>query len=150
MDSYRIIHLSGKEDYQLMVEAYKEAGVEALVHPFLHRMEEAYGQADLVICRAGATTLAEVTACGLPAILIPYPWATHGHQEQNARWLEGSGGAAVIKDGELTGERLARTILNLMAEEGKLARMAENSRRLGKPTAGEKVVERILHLARKC
>ncbi len=121
-----------------------------MVHPFLHRMEEAYGQADLVICRAGATTLAEVTACGLPAILIPYPWATHGHQEQNARWLEGSGAAVMIRDGELTGERLARAILSLMSEEGKLSQMAENSRRLGKPEAGEKVVERILHLARKC
>ena len=150
MGSYRVIHLSGREDYQLMVETYKKTGVEAVVHPFLHRMEDAYSRADLVICRAGATTLAELTSCGLPAILIPYPWATHGHQEQNARWLERSGGGVMIRDGELTGEKLAGTILNLMSEERKLARMAENSRRLGKPKAAEKVVERILSLAKKC
>lgn len=149
MGSWQIIHLSGKEDYDLMVRTYKKAGMEALVHPFLQRIGEAYGEADLVVARAGATTLAEITVCGLPAIFIPYSLATKHHQEKNARWLEGKGAAITLREEELTGERLAGTILSLMADEERLSLMAENSRRWSKPQAAEEVVERILGLARK-
>lgn len=148
MSAWQIIHLSGREDYDLMVRTYKKAGIEAVVHPFLQRMEEAYGQADLVVARAGATTLAELMAGGLPAILIPYSFATHHHQEKNARWLEKRGGAVTIKERELTGEKLAETILSLTSNEEKLSRMAENSYRLGKPKAAEAVVARVLALAK--
>ena len=149
MGSWQIIHLSGKEDYELMVGTYKEAGIEAVVYPFLERMEEAYGEADLVVARAGATTVAEIMACGLPAILIPYSFATKHHQERNARWLEGKGAAITLREEKLTGERLAETILSLISDEERLSRMAEKSRRLSKPQAAEEVVKRMLDLARK-
>ena len=149
MSSWKIIHLSGEEDCTLMVRIYKEAGIEAVVYPFLQCMEEAYGEADLVVARAGATTVAEIMACGLPAILIPYPFAAQHHQEKNARWLEEKGAAITLREEELTGERLAGTILSLIADEEKLSQMAESSQRVSKPQAAEEVVERILGLARK-
>ena len=149
MSAWRIVHLSGREDDDLMVQAYKKAGMEAIVHSFFHQMEEIYRQADLVVARAGATTIAELTACGLPAILIPYPFAAEHHQDKNAHWLEERGAVVTIKGKELTGEKLAETILSLISNEERLSRMAENSRRLSKPKAAEEVAERILCLARK-
>ena len=149
MHSWRIIHLSGKEDYDLMVRTYKKARMEVVVHPFLHCMEEAYREASLVVARAGATTVAEIMACGLPAILIPYPLATHHHQEENARWLERKGAAITIRERELTGESLAGTILNLISDDERLSLMAENSKSLGQPGAAEAVVSRVIALAAK-
>ncbi len=148
MGSWQIIHLSGKEDYSLMVQAYKRAGMAAIVYPFLHRVEDVYQEADLVVARAGATTVAEIVACGLPAIFIPYPLATHHHQEENARWLEKRGAAITIKERELTGKRIAETILSLIADEERLSRMAESSKSLGKPGAAEAVVARVMVLGK--
>lgn len=149
ISSWQIIHLSGEKDYDLMVQTYEKAGMEAIVHPFLQRMEKAYQETDLVVARAGATTVAEIMACGLPAILIPYPLATHHHQEENARWLEKKGAAITIRERELTGERLAGTILNLISDEERLSRMAENSKSLGQLGAPEGIVARVIALARR-
>ncbi len=147
MNSWQIIHLSGREDYELMVRTYKRAGMKAMVYPFLHRMEEAYQEADLVIARAGATSVAEIIACGLPAIFIPYPLATEHHQEENARWLEKAGAAITIREKELSGKKFAETILNLIADGERLSRMAENSKSLGHPGAAEAIVARVIALA---
>ncbi|MCD5401704.1 undecaprenyldiphospho-muramoylpentapeptide beta-N-acetylglucosaminyltransferase [candidate division NPL-UPA2 bacterium] len=149
MSSWQIIHLSGREDCDLMVRTYKKAEMEAVVYPFLHCMEEAYQEADLVVARAGATTVAEIMACGLPAILIPYSLATEHHQEENARWLERKGAAITIRERELTGERLAETILSLMVDEERLSWMAESSKGLSRPEAAEAVVARVITLARR-
>ncbi len=149
MNSWQIIHLSGGKDHDLMVRTYKEAEMEARVYPFLQRMEEAYREADLVVARAGATTVAEIMACGLPSILVPYPLATYHHQEENARWLERRGAAITLREKELTGEKLAKTILSLMADEERLSRMAEKSKSLGRPEAANDIVNRVMALGKR-
>ncbi len=110
-------------------------------------MASAYREADLVLSRAGATSIAEITACGRPAILVPFPQAAHGHQEKNARALEAEGAARVILQRDLGGERLAEAISDLIDHPSLLSEMAANSRRLGKPEAGRKAAELGLRLA---
>lgn len=142
----RIVHQAGEKDAEWVQMGYSEKGFDAVVTPFLSPVSEAYRAADLVICRSGATTVAELTACGRPAILVPFPWATHGHQEKNARALVEAGAAEMILENDLTGERLARTITTLLTEPGRLDQMAERSRRLGRPDATEKIVMDCLEL----
>ncbi|MDR7434922.1 MAG: undecaprenyldiphospho-muramoylpentapeptide beta-N-acetylglucosaminyltransferase [Armatimonadota bacterium] len=114
----------------------------------LEEMADAYASADLVVCRAGATTLAEITAVGLPAILVPYPYAAEGHQEQNARILEEAGAAVVLLQNELNGPRLAGEISRLLRDRSLLRAMADASKRCGRPDATREVVHLILELAR--
>ena len=124
-------------------------GSELLVRalPFLDRMELAYALADLVVCRAGATTVAEVTACGLPSILVPYPYATARHQEANARAVQRAGGASVLLDEELLGEVLAERIESLIDDEERLTAMSERSASFGRPDAAEKVAALVMEQA---
>lgn len=105
------------------------------VIPFLERMELAYAAADLVVARAGATTVAEVSACGVPAILIPYPYATGRHQEANARALRRAGGASVLLDDELDGAVLAERIGSLLEDADALRSMGERARAWSRPEA---------------
>ncbi|HUK56715.1 MAG TPA: undecaprenyldiphospho-muramoylpentapeptide beta-N-acetylglucosaminyltransferase [Nitrospiria bacterium] len=142
----RIVHQSGERDAGWLEEKYAVGGFEAVVTPFLSPVSEAYRAADLVVCRSGATTVAELTACGRPSILIPFPFATHGHQEKNARALADAGAAELILERDLTGERLAKTITTLLAQPTLLGRMSERSRRLGRPDAAEKIVNDCLGL----
>jgi UDP-N-acetylglucosamine--N-acetylmuramyl-(pentapeptide) pyrophosphoryl-undecaprenol N-acetylglucosamine transferase len=142
----RIIHQSGEKDAGWLQEGYTGRGFDAVVSPFLAPVSEAYRAADLVVCRSGATTVAELTARGLPAILIPFPFATHGHQEKNARALAEAGAAEVILERDLTGERMAGSITTLLTHPGRLDQMAERSRRLGRPEAAEKIVADCLQL----
>jgi UDP-N-acetylglucosamine--N-acetylmuramyl-(pentapeptide) pyrophosphoryl-undecaprenol N-acetylglucosamine transferase len=109
--------------------------------PFLERMELAYAVADLVVSRAGATTVAEIAVCGLPAVLVPYPYATGGHQEANARALERAGGATVVLDQAATGEGLSRRIEALLDDAGRLLSMARASRRFGRPDAADALAD---------
>ncbi|HXF57641.1 MAG TPA: UDP-N-acetylmuramate--L-alanine ligase, partial [Actinomycetota bacterium] len=110
---------------------------------YLDRMELAYACADLVVCRAGATTVAELTACGLPALLVPYPYATGRHQEANARALQRTGAASVLRDQELTAVALARRVESLVDHEERLRAMAERSRALGRPDAAERLADLV-------
>jgi UDP-N-acetylglucosamine--N-acetylmuramyl-(pentapeptide) pyrophosphoryl-undecaprenol N-acetylglucosamine transferase len=102
--------------------------------------------ADLVVYRAGATGLAELTARGIPAILIPYPYAAENHQEHNARALEAAGAAKVILNRELKSENLQSTLQELLADEKKLAAMAAASRALGKPQAAEDIANMVIEM----
>ncbi len=115
---------------------------------YIEDMADAYACADLIICRAGAGTLAEATANGLPVVAVPYPHAAEGHQEANARLLESSGAAVVVPDAELSGSRLADLVGGLRNDPQRLAAMAEASRRLGRPQAAERVAELIVAAAR--
>lgn len=115
--------------------------------PYLDDMAAAYAAADLYVGRAGATTLAEVTARGLPAVLVPSPNVAHQEQDHNARVLERAGAARVIPDAELTGRRLVETVLALLADGDALRRMAAASRGLGRPGALADIVDRVLELA---
>lgn len=109
------------------------------VLPYIEDMAAAYAAADLVMCRAGAITLAELTARGLPAILVPYPYAAEDHQTANARTVERAGAAVIIADDQLDGAAIVEQIPSLLANRAKLARMAEASKRLGRPDAAERI-----------
>ena len=132
-----IVHQTGFEDHERTQTLYAEAGVDAEVVPFLYDMPKALKAADLVIARSGAGTLAELAVCGKAAILIPFPHATHGHQEKNARAAEAEGAATVIPQSELTGDGLAREIESFLNDPDRLKRMAERSfaRRMTNATA---------------
>lgn len=116
---------------------------------FLDRMELAYAAADLVVARAGAATIAEVAACGLPAVLVPYPYATGRHQEANARALQRAGGASVLADHDLTPERLADRIESLLDHEERLVVMAERSASWGRPDAADAVADLVAEVAKE-
>src|SRR5207249_2274211 len=136
----QVIHQTGEHDYEEVAVAYRNARLEAEVCPFIVDVPRAFRQADLIVSRSGATTVAEITACGKPAILIPFPHAIHGHQERNARILEQAGAAMVILDVGLTGEALATAITALLGDPGRLGEMGRCSRGLGRADSAERVV----------
>jgi UDP-N-acetylglucosamine--N-acetylmuramyl-(pentapeptide) pyrophosphoryl-undecaprenol N-acetylglucosamine transferase len=105
--------------------------------PFVERMELVYASADLAVCRAGASTVAELSVCGVPALLVPYPYATGRHQEANARALQRAGGASVLLDDQLGSESLADRIIELVDHRERLALMTEASTAFGKPEAAD-------------
>ena len=114
---------------------------------YLDRMDLAYACADLVVSRAGATTVAELTVCGLPALLIPYPYATGRHQEANARALQRAGGASLLLDEQLSAESVAGRIASLIDHDERLAAMAERSASFGRPDAAERLADLMEELA---
>ena len=115
---------------------------------YLDRMELAYACADLAVSRAGATTMAELTVCGLPALLIPYPYATRRHQEANARALQRAGGASVMLDEQLSADELASRIEGLIDHGERLTAMAERSRAFGRPDAVERLADLVSEVGR--
>jgi UDP-N-acetylglucosamine--N-acetylmuramyl-(pentapeptide) pyrophosphoryl-undecaprenol N-acetylglucosamine transferase len=139
--SLRIIHQTGQADLTSVKNAYGSMPFEAEVLPFIDRMDEAYARADLVLCRAGATTVAELTAFGKAAILVPYPYAIYDHQRWNAKALHDSGAAEMILDRELTGEILARRIRDHLAAPERLKKMEEAARAIGRPEAAARIVD---------
>ncbi len=143
-----LTHQTGERDLALVRDGYERAGIAARVEPFLYRMDREVDAADLVVCRAGATTLAELTAAGRPAILIPLPTATDDHQRRNAEALAERGAADVIDQRDLTGARLADAILALVHDAARRRRMAEAARQLARPDAARVIVARALALAR--
>lgn len=143
----QIILQTGKKTYDEIVEKSKDLKMKIIVLPYIDDMAKAYAAADLVISRAGAISIAETTVCGLPAILIPYPYATANHQEKNARILEQHGAAKVILESELNAEKLAELIIILIRQPQNLAAMAEKSRQLGKPQATFEICNLIQNLA---
>jgi UDP-N-acetylglucosamine--N-acetylmuramyl-(pentapeptide) pyrophosphoryl-undecaprenol N-acetylglucosamine transferase len=129
--------------------SYAQAGVRADVRPFIEDMSEAYGWADLVICRAGALTVSELAAVGVAAVLVPYPNAVDDHQAYNAQYLVRDEAAVLIADRELTAERLAAELQRLCAGRGRLLAMAERARLLAKPRATDDLAAACLELARR-
>jgi UDP-N-acetylglucosamine--N-acetylmuramyl-(pentapeptide) pyrophosphoryl-undecaprenol N-acetylglucosamine transferase len=115
---------TGKEDAAWVRRQVEGKPVVASVHAFIHNIEEAYTVADLIVCRAGAMTLSEVVASGIPAIVVPYPHAADNHQERNAEELVERGAAVMVRDSELTGDRLMREVQGLLGDRQRLRRMA--------------------------
>lgn len=144
----RVLHQTGQADYAAIKEAYAALPFDAEVVPFIDRMDQAYARADLLVCRAGATTVAELTAFGKAAILVPYPYAIYDHQRGNAQALQERGAADMILDRELSGENLAARIRSFFADRGRIERMASAARALGRPDAAARVVEECYALAR--
>jgi UDP-N-acetylglucosamine--N-acetylmuramyl-(pentapeptide) pyrophosphoryl-undecaprenol N-acetylglucosamine transferase len=136
----RVVHQTGAADEEWVRGRYRDMAVGAEVVAFVEDMGRAYGQADVVVCRAGATTLAELTAVGKPAILVPYPYAADDHQRANAEVLVRANAAEMILDRELTAARLADTVLRLANDQPGLQAMAEATRALAMPDATQRVV----------
>ncbi|MBF0557596.1 MAG: undecaprenyldiphospho-muramoylpentapeptide beta-N-acetylglucosaminyltransferase [Nitrospirae bacterium] len=145
----QFLHQTGEKDYEKVTEAYRRLGFKGIVVPFIYQMAEAYAMADMVICRSGATTLAEITAIGKPAILIPYPFAASNHQEYNARKLQDMGAARVVLDRSLSGELLSEMVRELYGDEHACREMQKASVAFGRIDAAEKVVDIALSLVRK-
>ncbi len=143
-----IRHQAGERTLALAQQAYADAKIEAEVTAFIADMAEAYAWADLVVCRSGALTVSELAAAGLPAILVPYPHAVDDHQVGNARWLSKAGAAHLLLQREMTVERLAALLAELLADPTRRLRMAEAARAKAQPDAAERIAEACLELAR--
>ena len=141
-----IIHQTGEHDESHVREKYTELGINARVEAFFRDMAEIYSQADLVVSRAGATTLAELTVFHKPAILVPFPYAADNHQEINGRYLVEAGGGLMFKQSELNGEILAMAIKRLLTDTKHLAEMAANSGKIAKPEATGTIVNGCMEL----
>lgn len=148
-DRLRITHQTGESDCGWVQSQYAEKTMPANVQAFIHDMAEQYRKASLIICRAGASTLGEITACGKMAILVPYPHATHNHQEHNARVLEAAGAGEIILDKDVSGERLAQSILRAYEQPEKRLEMENNCYALGKRDATKKALQLCLTLLNK-
>ena len=144
----QVVVLTGSGHHAEVVEGLADRGnLLVRARAFLDEMELAYAVADLVVCRAGATTVAEVTACGLPAVMIPYPYATAHHQDANASAVVRSGGAVVIPDGELDGQILAERIRDLVDDRERLVAMARGSAAFGRPDAADALADLTAEVA---
>ena len=143
----QVVWQTGQEEEEAMRAKANGLPFPVRVLAYLDAMEKAYAVADLAVCRAGAMTIAELTACGVPAILVPYPHATHDHQTQNARGLTERGAAEMIPDAEVNGTELAKRVLGLFADESRLRRMARNARAFARTNAAERLVGSIEGLA---
>lgn len=141
-DDIQFILQTGRREYKRISRHLQNDNVAVL--PFIRQMGDMYSLADLVVTRAGAMSLAEVTACGKASILIPFPYATHNHQEANARVLVDVGAAQMILDKELTGEDLASRIVKLIDTPRKLREMSNNALSLARPDAAEKIATALL------
>jgi UDP-N-acetylglucosamine--N-acetylmuramyl-(pentapeptide) pyrophosphoryl-undecaprenol N-acetylglucosamine transferase len=141
------IHQTGPADEAAVAAAYRQMDTPARVQAFFTDMAAQYLQADLVVCRAGATTLAEITALGKAAVFIPFPYAADDHQTLNARRLVDAGAAEMIVEQELNGELLAGRIGFYASHPEVLAGLAEQSARLGKPDAARRIVDECYRLA---
>jgi UDP-N-acetylglucosamine--N-acetylmuramyl-(pentapeptide) pyrophosphoryl-undecaprenol N-acetylglucosamine transferase len=141
-----VVHQSGEKHLEALRQHYAHAAVEGELVAFIDDMARRYAEADLVICRAGAVTIAELSAAGSASILVPFPYAVDDHQTANARFLAERGAAILLSQSELTAQRLARLIASL--DRPKLADMATKARALGKPDAAKIVAQRCMELAK--
>ncbi len=141
-----ITHQTGQRDLDPVRDAYRQAGLDAKVEPFLFEMDREMKRADLIVCRAGATTIAELAAAGRPAVLIPLPTAADDHQRRNAEVLARAGAAELVEQKDLTGTLLAERIVALAADHDRRAAMGQAARRFARPDAARVIVDRALEL----
>lgn len=142
-----ITHQTGERDLDLVRAAYERAGMAARVEAFIYEIEREMKAADVVICRSGATTLAELAASGTPAILVPLPNSTDDHQRRNAEVVAGAGAAVVIEERDLTGETLAAAMTGLLGNGDARRRMAGAARALARPDAAARIADKVYELA---
>ena len=142
----KLIHQTGTADEERVKGGYAAAGLQAEVSSFFTDMASLYKQADLVVARAGATTLAELAVMGLPALLIPYPYAADDHQAKNGRYYVEGGGARMYREADLDGRLLASSITELLVNRGKLEEMAVKMKKMGRPEATRLIVDDCLKL----
>jgi UDP-N-acetylglucosamine--N-acetylmuramyl-(pentapeptide) pyrophosphoryl-undecaprenol N-acetylglucosamine transferase len=137
-----IIHQSGHPDYAETVRGYQENGWPNVdVQAFITDMAQAYAKANLIVCRAGATTLAELTACGRPAVLVPYPHAAAGHQSVNAQAMAAKGAALMMQEADMTPERLAKLLNGLLHDRTSLMTMSAAAKGLARRGAAARLLQ---------
>lgn len=152
-EDIQLLHVTGQSEYNNIVGNLKKYGIDEknsgniIIKPYLYNMPQALACSDLAIFRAGAIGLAELTARGIPAILVPYPYAAENHQEYNARAVEHSGAAVVIRDNELNGDKLIAVIERIMGNTAVLSDMAVASKALGRPEAAVEIARAAVNLA---
>jgi UDP-N-acetylglucosamine--N-acetylmuramyl-(pentapeptide) pyrophosphoryl-undecaprenol N-acetylglucosamine transferase len=142
-----LVHQTGERELDQVRQGYARAGVAARIVPYLDAVADEMTAADLVIARAGATTLAELAAAGRPAVLVPFPAATDDHQRRNAMVVVNAGGAVMLEEAGLTGARLADVVEGLLRDPARLAGMSNAIRTLARPDAAARIVDRLLELA---
>jgi UDP-N-acetylglucosamine--N-acetylmuramyl-(pentapeptide) pyrophosphoryl-undecaprenol N-acetylglucosamine transferase len=140
-------HQCGEKNLEAARAAYDEAGVSASIEPFIRDMAEAYGWADLVICRAGALTVSELCAAGIGAVLVPFPHAVDDHQTRNGQHMVKAGAAILVPQPKLNPEVLAETLKDLATDRKRILTMAKAARSLARPDATERVVNYCLEAA---
>src|SRR5215467_4829747 len=143
----RIIHQTGERDYNDALAAYRSAHESAEVYKFIDDMPAAFARADLLVCRSGASTVAEITAAGKPAVFVPFPRAADDHQNVNARALERAGAALVIEESKLEPPQLVASISGLMQNTDRLQKMSQAARSLAHPRAVEEIAAMVEQLA---
>jgi UDP-N-acetylglucosamine--N-acetylmuramyl-(pentapeptide) pyrophosphoryl-undecaprenol N-acetylglucosamine transferase len=143
----RLIHQTGERDYNDAQTAYQKAGVSSEVYPFITDMPAFFARADLVLCRSGASTVAEITAAGKPAVFVPFAKAADDHQRVNAQALEKAGAAVVLEETKLDDVWLVETISALLGDRDRLERMGEAARRLAHPNAARDIAAMAARLA---
>ena len=148
-DHLQIIHCTGDNDFDYIKNAYNQSKIKAYVCPFLSKIEFAYSLADIVVSRAGAGTISEITAVGLPAVLIPYPFAADNHQYYNALELSNKGAACLIEQKDVSVAVIVKLIKELLTENEKREQMKTKSKGMGKPEAAGTIFKRIQNLIKK-
>ncbi len=142
-----IIHQTGERDYNDALAAYQSSGASAKVFKFIDDMPAAFARADLLVCRSGASTVAEITAAGKPAIFVPFPHAADDHQTVNAMALQNAGAAVLVEESKLEGVWLAETIAALLQDSHRLQRMSEAARSLAHPNAARDIAAMAARVA---
>jgi len=145
----RIIHQTGEHDYNDVNAAYAQSGIKAEVSAFIDDMPAAFARADLLLCRSGASTVAEITAAGKPAIFVPFPRAADDHQRRNAEAIAAGGAAVLVPQAELTPERLAAELTALLRDPARLKAMSEQARALSHHDAAGRVARMVAELVGK-
>jgi UDP-N-acetylglucosamine--N-acetylmuramyl-(pentapeptide) pyrophosphoryl-undecaprenol N-acetylglucosamine transferase len=140
-DSFRIIHQTGDTDHQRVSQIYRDKGMDSKIVKFIDDMAGVYQEANLVICRAGATTISELTLFGKASILIPFSFAANNHQEKNARVLLNNEAAKMVLDRDLNGKNLAEMITALASDPDTISNMEKAALKLGKPKATKDIVD---------
>jgi len=146
----QMLHQAGKRNYEEAEARRRSAGWDGYhIHAYFDDMRQAYGAADLVLSRCGASTVAEITAIGLPAILVPYPYAYADHQRCNGEFVARNGGGIIISDADIKAEVLTDTVAQFLASPEELEKMAEASRKLGKPHAAKDIAAIAVEMIRE-
>ena len=150
-DAFYLVHCTGKQYYEKFMQSLQSSTPDYSRHKveireYIHDMARLMTAADLILCRAGASTLSELTFMGKPAILVPSPNVTNNHQEKNARVLENAGGAKVLLEGQFTAESLYSDICALLEDRSLCERMGSNMSALSYENAAERIADHILSI----
>ncbi|HUQ49437.1 MAG TPA: undecaprenyldiphospho-muramoylpentapeptide beta-N-acetylglucosaminyltransferase [Terriglobales bacterium] len=148
IEGLHVIHQTGERDYNDVSAAYQKAGVAANVSPFIQDMPNAFAHASLLLCRSGASTVAEIAAAGKPAIFVPFPYAADDHQLRNAEALAEKGAAVVVKEKDLTPASLSAAVAELINDPPRLEKMSQRAREQAHPGAGKQIAEMVAALAK--